>query len=93
MPSLIHRIKDIFRRRPYTFEETLQALAEDEQYRKVVLFICKQNPFQRRSILRTQSDIMTLKRAPAELRALFMALEDDAIANKTRQFLEETHPS
>lgn len=60
-----------------------------DKYRKIVLWICKQNDFQRRSILRTQLEIMELKRAPSELRILFQSLEDDHFAEKTIQYITD----
>lgn len=71
------------------FEQLLQSVAGDEQYRKLVLWICRQNEFQRRSIIRTQLDILSLKRAPSELRVLFQSLEDSEFAAKVTEYLSE----
>ncbi len=72
----------------YPIDELLQALAEDGESRRVVAWICRQNDFQRRSLIRTQLDTMRLKGAPAELMALLKALEDPALAARTARFLD-----
>lgn len=72
-----------------SFEEIMVQVRRDEKYRKTVIWICKQNEFQRRSILRTQLQIMELKRAPTELKVLFQSLEDQGFVDKTIQYLNE----
>ncbi|MBC2594570.1 hypothetical protein H5P28_09895 [Ruficoccus amylovorans] len=72
-----------------SFEELMQALAEDEPHRRLVLWICRQNDFQRRSLIRTQLHEMRLKCAPAALIALVEALENPDFARRAADFLAD----
>ncbi|MDP0496181.1 MAG: hypothetical protein Q7Q73_08225 [Verrucomicrobiota bacterium JB024] len=69
-------------------EQLMQALAGDEKHRRLIAWICRQNDFQRRSLIRTELDALRLKGAPAELMAFLQALEDPAVAARAVRFLD-----
>lgn len=69
-------------------EELMRALAGDEKHRRLIAWICRQNDFQRRSLIRTELDALRLKGAPAELMAFLQALEDPVVAARAARFLD-----
>ena len=69
-------------------EALMQALAADEKYRRLIAWICRQNDFQRRSLIRTELAALRLKGAPTDLMAFLQALEDPAVAARAARFLE-----
>jgi hypothetical protein len=69
-------------------EQLMQALAGQEKHRRLIAWICRQNDFQRRSLIRTELDALRLKGAPVELMAFLQALEDPAVAARAVRFLD-----